>query len=161
MPNYVNVTLQVNGKGAIEFANAVKDDNNGLSFDSIMPVPEPLMNDDWQNNKEVSASNKDKHGFTGWYDWRVANWGTKWEAIDPSDIKVEPEHYQVFFQTAWSPPEPWVRFASKKFPHLDFTMEYHEEAGMYASELVKFKEGEVTSREEIPNENIDTEDEEA
>lgn len=161
MPNYVNVTLQVDGKGAKEFASAVKDAEGNLSFGSIRPVPEPLMNDEWQNNKAVAAKNVKEHGFTGWYDWRVTHWGTKWEAIDPADIFIKDERYQVFFMTAWSPPEAWVRFASAEFPELTFTFEFHEEGGMYDSERVTYHAGVVVHRETIPNENLLDEDEEA
>lgn len=155
MPNYVNITLSVNGKGAAEFARSAKDAEGDFSFSSLRPVPEPLLSDTWQNNPEVSKANTKEFGFSGWYDWRVAKWGTKWEAIEPTDIGVGPEHYSVSFLTAWSPPTAWVEYVSAKFPELDFTMEYHEEAGMYDSEIVKFKDGEVTERETIPNANID------
>lgn len=160
MPNYANSTLWVTGKGSDEFAKAVKDAEGNLSFGSIRPVPVPLMNDDWQNNKEIAAKNLKEHGQTGWYDWRVENWGTKWEAIDPYDVDVEPEQYTVAFSTAWSPPEAWVKYASKTYPHLNFKIEFHEEAGMYDSEIVQYKNGKVTKREVIANENISEDEDE-
>ena len=41
-----------------------------------------------------------------WYNWRVQNWGTKWDCytleIDDTDM---PHGFEVNFETAWSPPE--------------------------------------------------------
>ena len=55
----------------------------------------------------------------GWYDWRVTNWGTKWDVVDVEitqpltvhdDEDVEPFSRNASFSfncwTAWSPPVP-------------------------------------------------------
>lgn len=41
------------------------------------------------------------HGHASWYEWRIDNWGTKWNAMD-----VEGEGNARSFTTAWSPPLP-------------------------------------------------------
>jgi hypothetical protein len=42
----------------------------------------------------------------GWYDWRVTNWGTKWDCMAEHDITLDLEEkaLTVSFDTAWSPP---------------------------------------------------------
>lgn len=45
--------------------------------------------------------NVDKYGATNWYDWCCRYWGTKWNACD-----VSRSDNTLWFQTAWSWPEP-------------------------------------------------------
>lgn len=56
---------------------------------------------------EQYKSNLDRFGFSDWYGWRIANWGTKWD-VGADDIQVvddSPEYLSLEFYTAWSPPE--------------------------------------------------------
>ena len=46
----------------------------------------------------------DKYGYRDWYDWRRANWGTKWNACENSW-----KHDGVAFETAWAPPVPVIK----------------------------------------------------
>ncbi len=39
-----------------------------------------------------------------WYDWRINNWGTKWNTYDDELCEVN-ETLEYRFSTAWSPPE--------------------------------------------------------
>ena len=39
-----------------------------------------------------------------WYDWRVANWGTKWEETNTHIARFNPSELLVSFETAWAPP---------------------------------------------------------
>lgn len=48
--------------------------------------------------------NKEKYGATTWYDWCVANWGTKWNACE-----VQVSDYTIEFSTAWAFAEPVMR----------------------------------------------------
>ena len=49
-----------------------------------------------------------------WYDWRIQNWGTKWDCyeVDIDDSELE-YGFEVTFDTAWSPPEE-ICYAIKK-----------------------------------------------
>ena len=56
---------------------------------------------------EQYKSNIDRYGFRDWYDWRIANWGTKWD-VEANNIQVvddNPGYLSLSFFTAWSPPE--------------------------------------------------------
>ena len=44
---------------------------------------------------------KVKYGFSSWYDWSVANWGTKWNAYE-----TEFDEEYLYFKTAWDTPLP-------------------------------------------------------
>lgn len=45
------------------------------------------------------------YGFPNWYDWRIENWGTKWNVDDEvSVIDIDEDNYEIRFDTAWSLP---------------------------------------------------------
>lgn len=54
------------------------------------------------------ASNKERFGHTTWYDWSIANWGTKWNAYDQELVEDHPVEYSFVFYTAWAPPDPII-----------------------------------------------------
>tara|TARA_B100000902_G_scaffold398810_1_gene466987 strand:+ start:855 stop:1289 length:435 start_codon:yes stop_codon:yes gene_type:complete len=65
-----------------------------------------------------------------WYSWRLANWGTKWDAyeveIDDSEL-----HYgfEVSFDTAWSPPEEICYAIKEQFDDVSVSW-FFDEPGM-------------------------------
>jgi len=61
-----------------------------------------------------------------WYDWRVEHWGTKWDV--QGDLVYDDEEYLEYcFESAWSPPTPFLEKVSKDFPLLRFVLKYEEE----------------------------------
>lgn len=76
-----------------------------------------------------STANLEKHGFANWYDWCVANWGTKWD-VDGSDgyTQVDDNTVSVYFDSAWSPP---LGFYEHMVDELGWSIEaYYYEPGM-------------------------------
>ena len=43
-----------------------------------------------------------EYGSTSWYEWRIANWGTKWNAYGQNDKRNIGD--TIHFETAWSSP---------------------------------------------------------
>lgn len=62
------------------------------------------------------------YGFANWYDWRVANWGTKSNAC-ASIIHGN----EVWFDTAWSPAIPVIKKLAELHPDMSFLYEYANE----------------------------------
>ena len=62
-----------------------------------------------------------------WYNWRVQNWGTKWDCysleIDDTDM---PHGFEVNFETAWSPPEEVCYAIKEQFDDLSISWFYDE-----------------------------------
>ena len=69
-------------------------------------------------------------GYQSWYDWSIANWGTKWSP-DVHDVLVDVgddlSMATVQHQTAWGPAEGLILKLSKLFPALTFVESYIEE----------------------------------
>lgn len=64
----------------------------------------------------------------GWYDWRVANWGTKWEIshIDVLD-ESEPDAIELGFESAWAPPLEAFRAWAERDGRVTYRIDYIEE----------------------------------
>ena len=62
-----------------------------------------------------------------WYNWRVQNWGTKWDCysleIDECDM---PHGFEVNFETAWAPPEEIHTAICEQFDDLSISWFYDE-----------------------------------
>ena len=85
----------------------------------------------YPDTAKKTAYNIKHYGVTGWYDWRVSNWGTKWNAcycyIRHSDGLLE-----ISFETAWSPPTGVYRAICAAYPDLELVGKYIEEGMCYA-----------------------------
>lgn len=76
-------------------------------------------------SESMAKEYKDKFGSCNWYEWKIQNWGTKWNAYDvvigeyPSD--------GITFQTAWHHPEIIIDALSRHFPEYTFSIMYADE----------------------------------
>ena len=61
-----------------------------------------------------------------WYDWRVNNWDTKWDAYDVVVTDDDPDQFEVTFNTAWSPPEAVCSAIREQYPDLSVSWFYDE-----------------------------------
>ena len=61
-----------------------------------------------------------------WYDWRLKNWDTKWDAYDVQVTDDDPDQLEIEFDTAWSPPEAVCHALRDKYPDLAVSWFYDE-----------------------------------
>ena len=62
-----------------------------------------------------------------WYDWRVQNWDTKWDAYDVEQHDFDdPDQYEVTFNTAWSPPDAICNQIREDYPDVEVSWFYDE-----------------------------------
>ena len=66
------------------------------------------------------------HADDRWYDWRVQNWDTKWDAYDVTITDDDPDQLEVEFSTAWSPPEAICSAIREQYPDLAVSWFYDE-----------------------------------
>ena len=79
------------------------------------------------------AENIRQYGHQDWYDWRLANWGCKWD-VDPdcTFVTVEESDIWISCDTAWGPPDRLYKEIAKRFPDLVFEAKYLEEGMWFA-----------------------------
>ena len=89
-----------------------------------------------QKNAEGYAkdqANLAKYGYKNWYDWNIANWGTKWsprvEDFDYDNDAVDGQwRVEIRYETAWAPPTKLLQTLSRLFPTLTFHTTFDEES---------------------------------
>ena len=84
----------------------------------------PVMSDDPFKGLHFASTGKQDDR---WYNWRVQNWGTKWDCytleIEDSDM---PHGFEVTFETAWSPPEEVCSAIREQYPNVSISWFYDE-----------------------------------
>ena len=151
MPNYCNNRLTIEGDASaladFKKRNFAKNDPNydGLCFtmQELYPTPNELLEMTspvmWRGDEADEDGKKEfekhveglleKYGHTDWYNWRVRNWGCKWDASESCIVEDSENVLSVEYDTAWAPNTGWVNFAAKVYPSLKFTLSF-EEPGM-------------------------------
>ena len=61
-----------------------------------------------------------------WYDWRLQNWDTKWDAYEVSIDDDDPDQLEVSFETAWCPPDAICHAMREQYPDLSVSWFYDE-----------------------------------
>ena len=116
-------------------------------FGQIIPEPDwsntPLLTSDnrwgqkYGNDGELPILQTDSYGdclrfqSTGiadqrWYDWRVQNWDTKWDAYYLEISDDDEDQLEVTFNTAWSPPEAICSAIREQYPDVSVSWFYDE-----------------------------------
>lgn len=85
-------------------------------------------------------SNYEKYGYVDWYDWRCANWGTKW---DLSQLDYNKD--TMIFETAWGFAGKVILELSRKYPEAVFECIFADEGIQENSGILKIKDGEIMS----------------
>lgn len=159
MPNWVTMTMTLTGpaktlkrfrdenKGKVvgygskddRDTNESSNEPSDLSFQHLLPMPKDLVGTTSPVPDTVSQQErrrlKSLYGADNWYDWSVNNWGTKWDACDPS-VSDNDTPLEYNFQTAWSLPIPWFNAVSKAYPDLNIEIVAEEESGAFYGKVI-------------------------
>ena len=159
MPNWCSNILDIEGPEDTiqEFLNRVtvtnKDGNKEFDFNKTVPQPKELEDKDSRtlfDKEPLTPEEKelmDKYGATGWYNWRVKFWGTKWSAGE-FYMDGSADQTRLSFDTAWSPPCQWLETTARLFPSLKFTLWYGEGGAGFWGKCNFWTEEGVTEHEE-------------
>lgn len=71
-------------------------------------------------------------GYPSWYEWSIANWGTKWGAYDYDDRERSHGKFVFKFETAWSFPTPIFEKLAEMYPSLVFSIICFDEGHNFA-----------------------------
>ena len=106
MPNWCNNTLSIQGPTETLKPLWEETKKEGL-LQAMKPMPKELED----TTSPSSSANKPQpmiEGFDNWYDWRVQNWGTKWdvdhEGLEYTDNGDGTASIVGWFDSAWGPP---------------------------------------------------------
>jgi len=117
-----------------------EESKTDLSFDNFVPMPEELKSTtspytpETDEEKKKSKELKKKFGTDNWYDWKMMNWGVKWD----TEAQLIEKHSDLLvyeFDTPWGPPDKWLQKTSLLYPDLSFTLEYEEPGMAFAGTL--------------------------
>jgi hypothetical protein len=131
MPNWCSNNLTVSGdaiKVKSFFNNGIHNGVWRMSLYFPMPIE---LETTTAPTKEPSEDLIKRFGYDNWYDWRCANYGTKWDANSDN----YGDDY-VRFETAWSPPLPWLQKVAMDYPELTFRIDYSEEGMQFGGTCV-------------------------
>jgi len=137
MPNWCNNIIELQHDNPEMIARAAKALKEDRFFSEFAPCPQDLVDTvsgfhgkDTPEQVALERQQKEniaKHGFSDWYSWSNANWGTKWEACEPFLSGHDKNFMSASFDTAWSPPIPFY----EKLQDLGFVVKgYYYESGM-------------------------------
>ena len=98
-----------------ELARAKTAGESAGIFNLIKPVPEALLitagsfGDTVEQAalKKAEQENLKTYGYKHWYDYCIAEWGTKWDMnnqYEDEPYTIEGNRVTMVFDTAWSPP---------------------------------------------------------
>ena len=72
--------------------------------------------------------------MSGWYDWRLQNWGTKWDVYNATCDRMDENTLVLSFDTAWSP--PIAVFDKLVEMGFEVSARYLDEGWMYIGEYI-------------------------
>ena len=138
MPNWCNKNIKIEGpKDKIKnIWDTVQADPDKGFFTHLVPMPKEL-----EGTTSPSSSAKKPQpmieGFDNWYDWRVENWGTKWElcefyGVDRQHLNdsLDESTISFGFSSAWSPPinayQTFIMNMSEKKQDVSIKAYYYE-----------------------------------
>lgn len=108
---------------------------NNFTFEGTVPTPRELYDEGLHTYGGSDANLHDTHrakmqkifGYDNSNDFHIGEWGTKWNACEPIINQKDENVFNVSFDTAWSPPIPWLQKTALMFPLLKFELNYRED----------------------------------
>ena len=115
MPNWCNNKATLKHKDSSMLVRAQEAFDNGKLLNEFIPVPEELRNtisgfygEGTEQQIELQAqqkANKEKYGYSDWYEFANAKWGVKWDiGGTDSESTLEVDTLTLDFDSAWCPP---------------------------------------------------------
>ena len=160
MPNWCSNSITLRHADPAMIDRVIKG-QEGLLME-FLPTPKELvetvagfMGEDKRAAHEAQqARNIAEYGYKDWYDWNVANWGTKWDFSLDSVDRVDEHTLVASFDSAWAPPVD----AYRKLLTLGFEIEamYYEPGMAFAGKYTGDEHGDDDFYVEISGYNSET-----
>ena len=150
MPNWCNNSITLRHADPEMIDRAYNALQQGQLLQTFVPCPEELLDPEtttWSRGPEQEARDEKKralvtkYGFESWYDWCVANWGTKWD-VGGGDCfaeKTDSNTLEASFDSAWAPPtNAYAQLCELGF---DVTAYYNEPGMCFCGKFTGDKNG--------------------
>ena len=148
MPNWCNNTITLTGpkEKITAIYNKAKEDNALLQ--QLKPMPAELED-------TTKGSNGDAFN---WYDWRVENWGTKWDVDVEDNLELSDDGTTItgWFDSAWAPPIHAYEYFLTDNEDCSISSCYYEGGMDFAGKWEDFADMEVTPSEFTADEMEDS-----
>ena len=95
--------------------------------------------------KQATKEQAEKYGSVGWYDWRCANYGCKWDMAFDSIDRIDDTCLNIMVDTPWSAPGEFLLTISERYPELTINAYSVYEEGEW--ETIEFHAGEYETLE--------------
>lgn len=103
---------------------------------------------------EIRGTEPVESGLAAW-DWRVQNWGTKWDVgLEGLEYKEDANTISGWFDSAWSPPVDAMIYYSQQHPEVNITLMYHESGMAFVGKWTSDGIDESITYSEYSSENI-------
>lgn len=136
MPNWCQNSITLHHRDPAMIDRAMKALAASTLLQEFVPCPQDLIDTvaDFPSEDKRAAHeaqenrNLELYGYKNWYDWNVANWGTKWDVGSDDTLgRIDDHTLEASFDSAWSPPCQ----AYEKLCAMGFEIEaYYNEPGM-------------------------------
>ncbi len=162
MPNWVENEVTITGDNKIltdireKYFTEYEDGTIKFDLNKVIPMPEELSS--------VSSPNYingdkmiEKYGVSDWYEWRLANWGVKWNTYPYGDTVVKGNKLLFQFNSPWGVPSPVFVKLTTLYPNIVIENYVVEESGFFKGNIV-YKNGTVDDSDLEPYDNSEDED---
>ena len=149
MPNHTDnrVILSHDDSHQIDMIYNIMNTGNTSLCQTLIPMPQELED----------TEGFDENGASGWYAWRLKNWGTKWDIYSASCERMDANTLVMSFDTAWSPPIP----VYDKLVDMGFEVNarYLDEGWLYVGEYIDGVDWCTNNVESVVNDNPELDEE--
>lgn len=117
MPNWCSNSVTISHSDPVRITELAQAMREGRFLKHVLPVPQQLIDtvagsvggpEDYEQRllEFRQQLNREFFGYSNWYDFQVANWGTKWDVDCDGGVEVSEDGKTVTasFDSAWSPP---------------------------------------------------------
>lgn len=127
MPEELLIEASSSGERGMQYITAIQRKPFNSPDDlKIIQWMEELTEKDRKEALQLGVlylENQRKYSYTTWYEWSIATWGTKWNALH-QDFE---EPNVLWFDTAWDGVPRLIRKLSERFPDVEFHYAYADE----------------------------------
>lgn len=162
MPNWCSNNLSITGpkdkiKALWDHAQKPEEEGGGL-LRGMRPEPDYNKVDVMPTYPGIVGNNDPVEKSQSWWDWRVQNWGTKWEVSNEGLQYTENEDgiatISGWFESAWAPPVDAIAYFCDEQDDITARLAYYEPGMCFVGEWTSQEGDECYEYSEHNSKNV-------